>query len=277
MEIKKNENLGVAATPKPNNILDRYISLSKAKKVREIEPNGLDKICTDVITLAFIQSGNNAAHPDDEKILRQLLYNDLKNDFPGITGEEVAEAFRLGSKGEYGKVFGINSAAWNDWLRGFLKDPSRLLALKNIKEKPTEPSDEEKRNHIISGFNLINSMYLNFCAGVKKPDLMKTSLDIITQHPSIGFAFGVLVKNEIMKPGFDEELVRRAGIFLMELQDEKVNPADRIKRINATTKQITKEWESELNTACKMLRLIEAFTAMHKQNYDLLKILISKI
>lgn len=276
MEIKKIENLGVAVIPAPNNILERYVSLSQSKKVREIAPNDLEKICTDVISLAYIQSGNNAAHPDDERLLRQLLYNDLKNDFPSMTGEEVIEAFRLGSKGEYGKVFGINSAAWNDWLRGFLKDPSRLLALKNIKEKPIEPSEEEKRNHIISGFNLINSMYLSFCVGLKKPDLMKTSLDTITQHPSIGFAFGILVKNEIMKPGFDEELVRRAGIFLMELQDEKENPADRIKRINTTTKQITKEWESELNTACKMLRLIEAFTAMHKQNYDLLKTLISK-
>ena len=260
-ELKSYSNLPIAVNQVGLNPIDKHVTLHEAKKVRDMSPDDIEQIARESILSAYFYSGNRLPGDDETEEGRALrvkeiqplvqeLYNNMRNDYGGMSGEQIKEAIKLGSSGKYGKVFGINPSAWHEWIKIFETKSKELLKL--APKMPTNEMSEEKKQE---GLNILNVEILKL---FKTPGLV---------HQSIytGPAFMRLTELTIIKPDISE--VRCDAENMVEEREEE-------KRENKDPNRIKKDssdWEREVILTSKRLRLILAFKGMKMANFDLEK------
>lgn len=147
----KDQNLTPAVTQEQQKEANLYKVLANSLRVSQIEDK--DEVRTVVkeqIKSAYMVTGRDV-HPTDLDIMVELLLKDLCGKFSRITIPEFKEAMYRGVRGEYGKLYGLNIAVFNEWVDGYLMSEQRVQALSRIPKieeqlkQRTVPPDEAER------------------------------------------------------------------------------------------------------------------------------------
>jgi hypothetical protein len=83
-------------------------------KIKDLETNDLKLKCLDLVTKTFVELGQVK---DDKTlaILAQTLSNDLLEDFPNLTFEDIRQAFRQGVRNT--DKFVLNVQTYYKWIK----------------------------------------------------------------------------------------------------------------------------------------------------------------
>lgn len=251
------ENKSLATTSQQSNPVERFKELASSKKVREMNHEELEVFCLKTILQAFFNSGSKPVPDDDMRLLIHELYNDLRNDHAGVSIDDIHEAIRRGSKGQYGEVFGVNPKAWGGWISAYLKNGTRLLALKNLEEKkqPEDLSEEQQRKIKLEWIDTLDQIF--------------RSRKSIINHMSIGYIYQTLLDAKLIDADFTQ-LREDAEEMVNEFEKKKIRRAER-------AKPGSKEWEIEVIRTCKAFRVSIAFNKMHAAKFDLKQYLIENL
>lgn len=102
----------------------RFCDLSKVQQVQVI---------TTELEQAFIRNGQEKDGVETKAFTVAEIV-DLFAQRKQITHKEVSHIFRQGSLGLYGKNYGINVKAVNDWIHSFYEDEARKLAIRKLND-----------------------------------------------------------------------------------------------------------------------------------------------
>lgn len=101
------------------------------------------------INKCLINSGITTLQGNDAALLSFSVQELICDHYKNVTTDEFLKAMKNGSVGIYGDFHGFNLKAVNHWIRSYLNDNDRILALKEWNEKliktASEPTDISKK------------------------------------------------------------------------------------------------------------------------------------
>mgnify|MGYP002623774177 FL=1 len=98
-----------------------------------------------LVVKTIFESGQNM-EPDEQAETVNGVTRDIFTDFVGYRIPEIAEAFRLGVRGELGEYYGVSVKSFHQWLRTYRDEHLNDLKSKVLGSlpEPTELTEEQK-------------------------------------------------------------------------------------------------------------------------------------
>jgi len=144
-------------SPTLNKIETAIIQAFQGEKVSEVFKSDEKKLKKEFLQLIseLANTLNQSKSGEDKAMLTQGLVLEAINYFPNITIPEVRIALNCGIRGEYGQYFGLSIASFHNFIKSFLAEEKRQVAIKkqfeyeeSIKEKPITEEDKQKLDAI---------------------------------------------------------------------------------------------------------------------------------
>lgn len=111
-----------------------YIRLRLSKRFDEMDRNELTRACLDVITRFHFDISAKTTEAQILQAQTLLLIDELRGDAKKLTLPELKEIFRLGAREEYGQFFGACGKTYHQFIKAWLSNPKRQVALNNFYE-----------------------------------------------------------------------------------------------------------------------------------------------
>ena len=163
MDLIKTDNLDLL----PLRLQSYAVSRIGKKSIKDLHPNQIKEACTQIINLAFVESGQTKqATSEMLSFQRDTLLDELKGLFKNLTLEELKEAFKMGVRGEFGEYFGLCAATYHKWIKNYFERPERAEAMRVyldlnrqeiVKDKPTP---EQQAEILKKGIKLAYEVYV---------------------------------------------------------------------------------------------------------------------
>ena len=140
-------------SPTLNKIETAIIQAFQGEKVSEVFKSDEKKLKKEFLQLIseLANTLNQSKSGEDKAMLTQGLVLEAINYFPNITIPEVRIALNCGIRGEYGQYFGLSIASFHNFIKSFLAEEKRQIAIKkqfdyeeSLKEKPITEEDKQK-------------------------------------------------------------------------------------------------------------------------------------
>jgi hypothetical protein len=147
----------ILPSPTLNRIETTIIQAFQGEKVVDIFKTDQSRLNKEFLVLISEISNtlNQSKTGEDKAILTQGLVLEAINYFPSITVQEVRLALNNGIRGEYGQYFGLSVATFHNFIKAFLAEEKRQIAIKkqfeyeeSLKEKPITEEDKQKLDAI---------------------------------------------------------------------------------------------------------------------------------
>jgi len=140
-------------SPKFNRAEQIYIQAKKTPVLAEMKENEIWNECNQIILKTFHNLNKDVSSPPaiaEMKKLTQILRDLLLSgyEYRGITTGDLNLAFDKGVRGDYGKFYGLNLTTFNEWIKSYENEESRISALKKqhefkLLEKAFTPEKKE--------------------------------------------------------------------------------------------------------------------------------------
>lgn len=151
--------LALQSHPSPtlNKIETGIIQAFQGEKVIDVFKSDEKKLKKEFLILVseLANTLNQSKTDIDKAMLTQGLVLEAINYFPNITIPEVRLALNSGIRGEYGQYFGLSVASFHNFIKSFLAEEKRQIAIKkqfdyeeSLKEKPITEEDKQKLDAI---------------------------------------------------------------------------------------------------------------------------------
>ncbi len=210
-------------------VLEKEICLAHFSmvKIREMEINDAGAVLRIAINKAIYDIGYGI-DPDDILKVTQIVCKDVLRDYSFMTVEEVAIAFRMGAREEFGELRGINVRQFYVWLRKYnqLMKKQAIERLRFVvKPKENIPTDIEKEKIRKDWLNAWCIMYDEWAEG-------KDVLLIDANNIFYNYCF----KNKILvlTPEENKELYKQAEL-LFKLKHGAKNAKSKGERVDFDT------------------------------------------
>ncbi len=147
--------LALQTPPSPtlNKVETGIIQAFQGEKVIEVFKADEKKLKKEfLILISELSNTLNQSKTDvDKAMLTQGLVLEAINYFPSTTIPEIRLALNNGIRGEYGQYFGLSIASFHNFIKSFLAEEKRQIAIKkqfeyeeSLKEKPITEEDKQK-------------------------------------------------------------------------------------------------------------------------------------
>lgn len=156
--VRLTENLQIGG------IVGEIITAASNLTIFEAKRTQSFKAIQGLVKKTVAEAGHNK-HEDDIKVLMDGVADDVYRDFQDLTCEELAIAYRLGVRGEFGEFMGLSVITFHKWGRSFREMKNEQIhALKSKLPALPEPAiTDQKRRKIRKEFiNSIIDWYKKF-------------------------------------------------------------------------------------------------------------------
>ena len=120
----------------------QFIKARFCMPIKSYRDHELESKIIDVVQITLAESG--VKDQNDKPVIKfisETLFRDLRAaKFNYLTMEDIALAMNMGVRYEYGQYMGINVATIHSWIKAYLADKNRELALKEFHKKVDEAS-----------------------------------------------------------------------------------------------------------------------------------------
>lgn len=117
--------------------LQPFVKAKFGFPINKIEPYNLHKQVLDLVQVTLMESGvKDQSDLTVINFLTETLVRDLQTPkFNHLSFEDIKLALNLGVRREYGEYMGVNIQTIHSWIKSFISDKNRELALKEFNSK----------------------------------------------------------------------------------------------------------------------------------------------
>ncbi|MDY3068931.1 MAG: hypothetical protein SOR57_04600 [Parabacteroides sp.] len=119
-------------------------ALQDSRKIRDLQNFTIADMLTNEITKLSVMATNKLSTKQDIISISWSLTEDLLNNYPDMTLEELKLCLNRGVKGYYGEYYNMDIQAIATWIRKHYKHELRLSIKKELKEEEMKKANEEK-------------------------------------------------------------------------------------------------------------------------------------
>jgi polyhydroxyalkanoate synthesis regulator phasin len=130
-------------------ISDKWIALKKFPIITKYDRDEFTKFVRDAIKRVYFETGFvKQLDAPTLDATTSIVVADFLRDFPKLTPAEIAEAFRMGARKEFGEYFGISVVTLLTWIKSFINIEQRKASILKYYELKQKKNAQKHENSI---------------------------------------------------------------------------------------------------------------------------------
>lgn len=124
--------------------LQPFVKARFGRQIKSFEPKNLYREVLDMVQITLAESGvKDQSDIKVVKFISETIWKDLQGPkFNHLSIDDIKLALHLGVRREYGEYMGVNVQAVHFWIKSFIGDKNRELAIKEFNDKVVKTSEK---------------------------------------------------------------------------------------------------------------------------------------